>query len=173
MRFRHLLSFSTRDFATPNGALMPAQIQDFMTKAPHSIGRQQTLASALSMMQRLRVRHLPVLDGGELLGVVSERDLYLIDSLKGVDPEQVTVEEAMSQDPLVVSPEDDLPQVAKLMAARRAGSAVISRGGKISGIFTTTDALVALAKLAKTAPATGAALKTRKSGAGTPRRRRS
>ena len=69
-------------------------IDQFMTRAPHTIGYHQTLATAHRMMRELSIRHLPVLDGGKLVGILSQRDLHFIETLKDVDPDEVPVSEA-------------------------------------------------------------------------------
>lgn len=115
-----------------------------MTAAPETIRAGCTLAEAHRLMRELGVRHLPVLDGGKLVGVISQRDLYLIETLKGVDPEQVRVEEAMTQDPWTTAPETPLAQVVRHMTDHRLGCAVILRGARVAGVFTTTDAMRAL-----------------------------
>ncbi len=58
------------------GAKLPGQrIKNFMTTAPHSIGVDQTLAQAHAFLKKHHVRHLPVLSGGSLVGILTERDL--------------------------------------------------------------------------------------------------
>jgi acetoin utilization protein AcuB len=76
--------------------------------------------------------------------MLSQRDLHLIETLKDVDPKEVRVEEAMSQDCYTAAPETPLAEVAREMALHKYGSAVILRGAEVLGIFTTTDALRAL-----------------------------
>ena len=49
-----------------------------MSAGPHTIGREQSLAAAKQLMHKSHVRHLPVLHGGKLVGVLSERDLDVI-----------------------------------------------------------------------------------------------
>ena len=122
-------------------------IEKYMTASPHSIGVEQTLARAQAMMQEHKIRHLPVLHGGKLVGVLSDRDLHLIETLRDVDPERVTVEEAMSPTVYTVSPRASLDEVVREMAAHRYGCAVIVDNGKVVGVFTTVDALVAFADL--------------------------
>lgn len=119
-------------------------IESFMTRSVHTIGTKSPLAEAHRLMNEFTIRHLPVLEGGKLVGLVSQRDLHLIETLRDVDPKQVTVEEAMSQDAYAVAPEMPLAEVARTMAAHKYGSAVVVRGGHVLGIFTTTDALKAL-----------------------------
>jgi acetoin utilization protein AcuB len=57
-----------------------------MTVSPVVIGSERTLADAHRMMRERGIRHLPVVDAGALVGVVSQRDLYLAETLGGVDP---------------------------------------------------------------------------------------
>jgi acetoin utilization protein AcuB len=123
-------------------------IRNFMTPTPLTIGRAQTLAAAHILMRARRVRHLPVLDGGKLVGLVSQRDLHLVETLKDVDPTAVLVEEAMSEAPYTVGPGTPLAKVAETMVRRRYGSAVIVERGRVVGMFTTVDALRALSAVA-------------------------
>jgi acetoin utilization protein AcuB len=123
---------------------MTDTIESFMTRSVHTIGTKSPLAEAHRMMNDHAIRHLPVLEGGRLVGMVSQRDLHLIETLKDVDPKEVLVEEAMSQDAYTVAPETPLAEVAREMGRHKYGSAVIIRGVQVLGIFTTTDALLAL-----------------------------
>ncbi|MFZ5469517.1 MAG: CBS domain-containing protein [Myxococcota bacterium] len=117
-----------------------------MTRSPHSIGVDRSMEDAHRLMREHRIRHLPVLEGGSLVGLVSERDLHLMETLKDVDPRSVTVEEAMSQDVFTVRPDSSLAQVADTMAKKKLGSAVVMDEAKVVGVFTTIDALRALAE---------------------------
>jgi acetoin utilization protein AcuB len=122
-------------------------VQEFMTVGPIVVGVSQTLADAHRIMRERSIRHLPVVDGGALVGVVSQRDLYLLETLRGVDPGTETVDEAMTADPFTVAPDAPLEEVAAEMARRKVGSAVVLDRGSVIGVFTTTDALRALSAL--------------------------
>jgi acetoin utilization protein AcuB len=122
-------------------------VDEFMSPSVLTIGRDQTLADAHRIMRSHRIRHLPVLYGGELLGIVSERDLHLIETLTGVDPELISVEEAMSSDVYVVPPKTPVFEVAAEMVKRKIGSVVVARGKEIVGIFTALDGLRLLNEL--------------------------
>lgn len=117
------------------------QVKRFMTRSPHTIGQDQPLTAAHRIMRDFDIRHLPVLEGGRLVGVLSQRDLYLIESLKDVDAEHVSVSEAMSTEVFAVSPAATLRNVVSEMAIHKYGSAVVVEGDKVVGVFTTTDAL--------------------------------
>jgi acetoin utilization protein AcuB len=123
---------------------MSDAIENFMTGSVHTIGTKSPLTEAHRLMNNHAIRHLPVLEGGRLVGMLSQRDLHLIETLKDVVPKEVLVEEAMSQDAYTVAPEAPLEDVAREMALHKYGSAVIVRGREVLGIFTTTDALRAL-----------------------------
>ncbi len=123
-------------------------IADVMTAIPFTIGKTQTIATAIGKMQEHNIRHLPVLHGGELVGIVSERDAGLIGALNDVNPEEVNVEEAMTTNPWTVSPETSLREVVGEMVEHKYGSAlVLDSHGHVVGIFTTHDALKSLSAM--------------------------
>jgi acetoin utilization protein AcuB len=116
-----------------------------MTRSPHSIGLDQPLEKAHALMREHHIRHLPVLHGGQLVGILSDRDLAFIEALRDVEPQKVSVEEAMTPMPYTVARNTPLAAVAREMAERRYGSAVVMEADHVMGVFTTTDALRALA----------------------------
>lgn len=95
-------------------------------------------------MVQHQVRHLPVLDSGRVVGQLSERDLFLVESVPNVNPTEVRVEEAMVQDVFTVEPETPVGEVVETMIERKLGSAVVCEGERVVGVFTTVDALQAL-----------------------------
>jgi acetoin utilization protein AcuB len=114
---------------------------EVMTRSPHTIGVEQKLSYAHELMRTHRLRHLPVLRAGKLVGVLSQRDLYFIEALSGTDIDVDAVADAMTSDVYVVAPGDHLRDVARTMAEHRYGSAVVVEKGQVVGIFTATDAL--------------------------------
>lgn len=123
------------------------RIQDCMTRSPHSIGADQKVGLARTLMRGHRVRHLPVLRGGRLVGMISERDIYWIETLKEQAGDELLVSEAMSPSPYAVPPDAPLSEVVREMAEHKYGSAVVLDGAHVVGVFTTTDALAVLAAL--------------------------
>ena len=118
-----------------------------MSVEPKTIGKDEPLVAAHRLMQAHRIRHLPVVHGGRLVGVVSERDLYLLETVKSVDPRREPVEEAMTAFPFTVPRSADLGDVARQMWQHRYGSALIVEDGVLLGIFTRADALRALSEI--------------------------
>jgi acetoin utilization protein AcuB len=130
-------------------------IAEYMSAEPRSIGKGEPLVAAHRLMRTYRIRHLPVTDQGRLVGVVSERDLHLLETVKSVDPRREPVEEAMTAYPFTVPPEAELADVARQMWQHRYGSALVVRDGTLIGIFTRADALRALGELACAGPDAG------------------
>jgi acetoin utilization protein AcuB len=105
------------------------------------------LGIAERVMRDHHIRHLPVLDGERVTGVLSQRDALMAESLPGVNPLEVRVEEVMAEEVFTASPDAPLAEVVTEMMKRKIGSAVIVEEGRCVGVFTTTDALTALAEL--------------------------
>jgi len=122
-------------------------IENYMSSVLILIEPTQTIAEAARLMRQHEIRHLPVIRHGKVVGILSQRDVHLIETLEDVDPARVAVEEAMTEKPYVVDPEEPLHVVATEMAKRKIGSAVVAHGDKLQGLFTTTYALLALAAL--------------------------
>ncbi|MGD8858448.1 MAG: CBS domain-containing protein [Myxococcales bacterium] len=122
-----------------------------MAPAPHTISMDRTLESAAHRMDELGVRHLPVVDGDRLVGVISERDIALVDAVDRTELKDLTVEQAMTGVPYCVSLDTPIADVARHMASRKLGSAVVVEGSRILGVFTTTNALEALSRALDTA----------------------
>jgi acetoin utilization protein AcuB len=129
-------------------------VGSLMTAQPITIGRKERLVTAHKLMRSHRVRHLPVLERGELIGIVTQRDLYFLETIRGVDIEEDLVEDAMTTDTYSVTPDESIADVAKQMARQRYGCAVVIERRKVVGIFTATDALRLVSTLApRAAPA--------------------
>jgi universal stress protein A len=114
-------------------------IGELMTPGPLIIDAQQAPTEARNRMEQLEMRHLPVISGARLVGIVA-----LVDLLRSPDAE--VVGDIMAKDPFTVAPELPAAVVAREMHARRVDAAVVVQGGRIVGIFTATDALRALAE---------------------------
>ena len=126
--------------------LMP-RVARYMSLEPVTIAPGEPMAVAHRLMRDGRVRHLPVVEHGRLVGIVSDRDLHLLESLRDVDPTEVTVGEAMTADVYAVPPDTSLDEVTREMMDRKLGSVVIVGHKGIEGIFTAIDALRALSDL--------------------------
>ncbi len=122
-------------------------IHKYMTVLPHTIGADQSLEKAEMMMSEFQIRHLPVLSGGKLVGIVTDRDIKLVETFKDVNPSKITIQEAYSPDPYITSPDASLKDVCDQMAAKKYGCALVCDNHKLVGIFTWIDALKAMSDL--------------------------
>jgi acetoin utilization protein AcuB len=133
------------------------KVGSYMTRSVHTIDVEQSLAVARRLMSEHQVRHLPVLQGQALVGVLSDREVEAFQVLPG--SRHLTVEEAMSPNVYVTVEGAPLHDVAEEMAIRRVGSAVVvaaSEGTQVLGVFTAVDALRALAETLRSAMTTTA-----------------
>jgi len=123
------------------------EVREYMTPVPHTIAPTSSLSKAIRTMRDHQVRHLPVVDDDRVVGVLSQRDILIMESLPGVNPTEVRVDEAMVRDVYATAPETPVGEVVETMIDRKLGSTIVSDGSHVLGVFTTTDALRALRDL--------------------------
>ena len=119
-----------------------------MTPFPHSVDIKAPITEAQAFMEEHGIHHLPVTEDGVLIGIVTARDITLLigPAFDYPDPGNLTVTDAMVTEAHVVDLETPLTRVAETMAERQLGSALVTRHGKLAGIFTVTDACRVLAE---------------------------
>lgn len=118
-------------------------LADYITRIPITVDCGQTVSFARSLMVEHGIHHLPVLRGDQVVGVLSQRDLLVLDAA-GAEADEMLLEKAMVADPYVADIDCDLALVAREMAGRKIGSAVVVSDGRVIAMFTTNDALRAL-----------------------------
>ena len=122
-------------------------VKSFMTAFPYSVDIQSSVGDALEFMRQHKIRHLPVTEDGALKGIVSDRDIKLMlgPDFAYPDAEELKVGDAMVEDAYVVDLSTPLDTVLNHMAQQRIGSALVTRKGKLVGVFTSSDACRAFA----------------------------
>jgi acetoin utilization protein AcuB len=108
-------------------------IKAVMTPFPYWVETTDTLERAKVLMLEHDIRHLPVMEDGKLVSVLSERDMRSA-------PAARLVRDACLREVYVVGLTEPLDRVLMHMAERHIGSALVVKEGKLAGIFTTTDA---------------------------------
>ncbi|GAB4277422.1 MAG: CBS domain-containing protein [Deferrisomatales bacterium] len=132
-------------------------VRKWMTPDPKTVQAQDPVSQAIHLMKEHNIRHLPVLDGDRLVGIVTDRDL------KEFSPSRATtldvyelhyllsktkVVEAMKKDPLQVGPDDPIERAARLMHDHKYGCLpVVDEGGRVVGILTQEDVFQALVQV--------------------------
>ena len=120
----------------------PPSLKTAMTPFPYSVERSAPLAEARQVMDRYKVRHLPVTEEHELVGIVTDRDLRSALALPGSRKvaANLTVRDLYVADAYVVDLNEPLETVLLTMAERQIGSALVTRQGRLAGVFTAVDA---------------------------------
>ena len=127
-----------------------------MTASPWTVRADATIPEAIALMKDKHVRHLPVVDAGQVVGVVSEGDIdsalpskatslsvneltYLVNKL--------SVAKVMSRDPITISPDALLEQAAVVMRQAKIEMLPVVDGGRLVGVITESDLLDAFIEI--------------------------
>jgi acetoin utilization protein AcuB len=113
-----------------------------MTPFPYSVDLEASFDEASELMGHHNVHHLPVTRDNEVVGVITDKDLT---SATGVHPPTggsvaLSVRDLYRADPYIVSVDEPLDDVLLTMAERHIDSAIVTKAGKLVGMFTATDA---------------------------------
>jgi len=122
------------------------EVAKIMTRDPRFVGPQDKLSTALHLMESHDIRHLPVVDQGRVVGVISDRDLlestgWMWDEERGEPP--VVVADVMQAEPMTVAAEDGASALARNLVEWTVGCAPVVRHGELVGIATEIDVLAA------------------------------
>jgi acetoin utilization protein AcuB len=121
------------------------KMRDVMRSHPVTARASDSLAAAHRAMVRLGARHLPVVEGDRVTGMLSERDVLRYRAHADLDEDwwRAPVSAAMSAPAQTAGPDDSLTEVAARLAASKIGALPIVERGKLLGLVTTTDVLAA------------------------------
>jgi acetoin utilization protein AcuB len=125
-------------------------VEEFTTPDPVTAGEDMTIDELRQLMEAHGIRHLPVVRGNSVVGVVSDRDVRLVAGLTVAEKLQVRASDIMAADPLTVTSTAPLDEVAYAMSEKKVGSAIVNdEQGRFLGIFTSIDALNALIEIVR------------------------
>jgi CBS domain-containing protein len=125
-------------------------VSEVMQREVVTLRAEDHLDLADDLMRLGRVRHMPVLEGERLVGVVSSHDLLAASLTKVLDFEpqhrrtfmrSIEVREAMSRDPVSVGPDTALSEAARILIERKLGCLPVVKGDALVGLLTETDLL--------------------------------
>lgn len=113
-----------------------------MTAFPYSVSVDASFDEASELMGHHNVRHLPVTKDQQVVGVITDRDMTSAMRVRSNtdDNSGLSVRDLYMADPYIVSLDESLDKVLLTMAERHIGSAIVTRAGKLVGIFTAVDA---------------------------------
>lgn len=124
-------------------------VREIMTRHAATIGADETLESAARKMKELGIGALPVLERGQLSGIVTDRDLAVRAVATGADPSRTHVREAMTAQVIACREDDEVEEAARTMEERAVRRImVLDREGELSGMLSVDDLVCASMALA-------------------------
>ena len=129
------------------------RIEEIMRKRVVTVDTKTTIGDALQLLRGNRIRHLPVMEGDKLVGIVSDRDLRdaLPSSLLHHDDDSEVLKKSVSaimkRDVITAHPLDFIQDAAKTVYDHKVGSLPVLEGGRLVGIVTESDILNCLVEL--------------------------
>jgi acetoin utilization protein AcuB len=138
---RHMPIDPRACFCAPQAdALAGTRVRDRMTRLPITVPPATTVTKARALMRARRIRHLPVVDGDRVVGIVSDRDLRGRAATEELD--------AVMSTPVVSLPPDaDVCEAARLFHERGIGAVVVIEGERLVGVLTRRDLMAVLTEL--------------------------
>ena len=120
-----------------------------MTPFPYHVQADATVSEVERLMGEHGIRHVPVQDGGRVVGIISERDLHHLvnPALPRRDRDRIRARDVLVPDPYVVEMNAPLDEVVAEMSRRQIGSAIVVRHQKLAGILSATDVCRVLAEI--------------------------
>jgi acetoin utilization protein AcuB len=128
-------------------------VRDCMTAPANSLPKDACLLDAVLAFRRTGFRHLPIVDEGRIVGIISERDIQRVSPslLSNVGQEEYNsifektrLKDVMTRDPLTVTPDTPLRDAAILLNEQKVGCLPVAVNGTLVGIITVIDMLHAL-----------------------------
>jgi CBS domain-containing protein len=125
-------------------------VREIMMGSPVTLKPDDTLDLANDIISLGRIRHIPIVEDGKLLGLLSARDLMgetahhvfgLKQKTKSALLKTVLIKEIMKKHLITVEPETDIKEAAHLMADKKVGCLPVLKAGSLVGLVTTTDVL--------------------------------
>jgi acetoin utilization protein AcuB len=118
------------------------KVRELMTPMPKTVGFDISIEKAQTMMKEHSCHHLPVLNGGKLVGVLSDRDLSMARQGSGNVTNEQLVKDLMSDEPFVVEPSAEIETAIQEMLDRKINSLIVrAEANEPWGIITSTDLL--------------------------------
>ncbi len=126
------------------------KVRDIMTTEVVTLKVDEKLSLASDIMTLARIRHLPIIEGDRLVGIISQRDLFKasLDSVMGYDYGEarnhlktVTIKEVMNEEIVTIGPDTEIHEAGQLLIEKKIGCLPIIQGDALLGMVTETDIL--------------------------------
>ena len=118
----------------------PKKVHEVMTERPRCVTPETPVSEAARLMESEDVGALPILDGAQLTGMVTDRDIVIRAVAQGKDPKGMPVRAVASEDPITLHPDDDLSDALRLMASHQVRRLpVVDEDSRLVGIVAQAD----------------------------------
>jgi len=126
------------------------KVEDLMTREVVTLTEEQYLRDAIAVLQRHRIRHVPVVSGEKVIGILTDRDVKRASpsALSGIDQSQydrvlttTRVGQVMTRDPFTVTPSTPIKDAVKVLIDRKYSALPVVEHDRLVGIITGTDML--------------------------------
>ena len=118
---------------------MSSHVRDSMTPIVRTAQMTQSLIEAAALMRDDDVGSIPVVDNGQLVGIVTDRDIVVRAIAEQRDLTRTTVDEIASHDPVTVGPDQDLNEALELMATYQVRRLPVVEDGRLVGMLAQAD----------------------------------
>ena len=118
---------------------MAKSVREVMTSEPETVQASTTVSEAAKLMKKAEAGMIPVVEGGELRGTVTDRDIVLRVVAEGKDPQSTSAGEIASGELVTVQPDQNLDEALKLMAQHQVRRLPVVEGGRLVGILAQAD----------------------------------
>ena len=148
-----MLTACSRAVSLPNGIHMVGTVRQYMVSDVETLAPDDSMEAALILERRHRIRHIPIVENGVLVGIVTDRDLKraMPSPLSGTDQQTfehvartTLVGQIMTRSPSTISPDAPLSDAVRIVCEQKFGALPVVEAGKLIGIITETDMLRAL-----------------------------
>lgn len=131
------------------------RVADLMSRSVKTLARNDKLSIADTLMRAARIRHLPVVDEGRVVGIVSQRDLFFNALVRALGfgsaardrmLDSIVVKEVMTEDVVTTTPDVEVRVAAKVMVDRKIGCLPVVDAEALVGILSESDIVSAVAR---------------------------
>jgi len=126
------------------------RVGDCMTASPQFLAPSASMREAVTLLQRHHIRHIPIVEGNALVGIVTDRDVRraspsLLSGINQSDYDEVLdatqLSRIMTRQPLTVSPDNEVVDAVRVLVEKKVGGLPVVKDGRLVGMFTSSDAL--------------------------------
>jgi len=122
------------------------KVRDVMTKSVESITPETDLVTVARKMKELNVGSMPVLDGDQLLGIITDRDIVVRALAEGRSPQGEQVRNYLTPNPTTITPETDVKEAAEIMAREQIRRLPVVENNRLVGFLAIGDLAVDVGK---------------------------